>query len=373
MFFFALLLLACFTAAKSFYFPSVRVDYVVNDDASVSVREELTFFFQDSFSFAYRDLPKGDWSYENVQVYEMRGGSKQSVPFTVTDKGSVQQIYWNYNAFFEQRVFVIQYVLKNAVTSYDDAFEFYWKVWGEQWDADVRSLEASVIFPRPLYSGARVWLHPALDANYVLEGDKLAVSARSIPPRTFLEFRVLFNKEALASPVFARAVAGKGYDKVVGEENWNETLYGAASWLWLWPVIVFLVLAAGFYYYYDKYGREPGKTQKRRVHDIPFNDKPWEVEWLLTQKTSERSLVATILDLARRGHLKIEKTEPTGLVFKKDDYRLTRAIGKGERHAFEEWLLGEIFQRKKKTGWLSSEIVSCDSIKISEMAEAHKK
>ncbi|HIH32820.1 MAG TPA: DUF2207 domain-containing protein, partial [Candidatus Diapherotrites archaeon] len=51
------LLLASFASAKSFYFPNVSIDYKIAEDASVQAREELTFNFEGSFSFAYREIP----------------------------------------------------------------------------------------------------------------------------------------------------------------------------------------------------------------------------------------------------------------------------------------------------------------------------
>ncbi|NYZ78463.1 DUF2207 domain-containing protein [Candidatus Micrarchaeota archaeon] len=358
-----MLLLSSFSAAKSFYFPQVKLVYNVSDDASIAVREELTFDFSGSFSFAYRDLPDGEWSYSNIGVFETTDGANQPVDFSAYGEDGSTRVRWNFKASDEKRTFVIVYTLKNAVVSYDDAYEFYWKLWGEQWDAVVEKLEAKIVFPRALYSGSQVWLHPALDATYNLQGDSLEIQANGIPSYTFLEFRVLFNKEALAGG-FARVVSGSGYNKVESEENFNEFVYAASEYLWLWPIAVFLALAFGFYHYYNKYGREPRKAQVRKERDFLYDDRTWEVEYLLTQSTSVASMTASLLDLARRGHVKIEKTKSTGLIFKKDDYLLSKARGKDSLHEFEKWLIGEVFQ---KDGG------SCDSIKTSEIAVEHSR
>ncbi|MBI5229306.1 DUF2207 domain-containing protein [Candidatus Micrarchaeota archaeon] len=368
-----LLLLAGLAEAKSYYFPQVELNYELEDDASVFVKEKLTFNFEGDFHYAYRDFPYGGWEYSSIKVFEVRNGAEipiEAEDLQVYEDVGFKRVKWFYSAYNERKTFLLTYVLKKAIVSYEDAYEFYWKAWGNQWDARAESLDARVTFPKKLYSGSRVWLHPLLDARYELEGDVLTIHANNIPPKTFLELRVLFNKETLNGSE-ARVVGGKGYDKVVSEENMNSFIYGTIAWLWLYPVMVFVILAGGFYYYYNKYGRELHKTPLVREHDIPYGDKPWEVEWILTQNTSVKSMTATLLDLARRGHLKIEKTTPTGFVFKKDDYLLTRAQGRDELHPFEEWLLDEVFQ-KKIGGWFSTHVEPGDSIKVSEIAQAHK-
>ncbi|MGB9577487.1 MAG: hypothetical protein ACPL4N_03260, partial [Candidatus Norongarragalinales archaeon] len=62
----AFVFLIGFAGAKSYYFPQVNVFYDVADDASVSVREQMVFSFSGSYTFAYRDLPQGSWSYSDI-------------------------------------------------------------------------------------------------------------------------------------------------------------------------------------------------------------------------------------------------------------------------------------------------------------------
>ncbi|NYZ75505.1 DUF2207 domain-containing protein, partial [Candidatus Micrarchaeota archaeon] len=359
---------SAFCEAKSFYFSEANLYYDVADDASVSVREELTFDFSGSYAFAYRDLPDGPWQYSDVKVFEKTDGAETSVTTESSREDGYTRVTWYYNASDERKTFVITYALRNAIVSYDDAYDFYWKAWGEGWDAPVSSIHAVVTFPRDLYSGTKVWVHPDVDATYSLRGNVLSIEGNNLPARTFVEFRALFNKEALAGGT-ARVVSGNGYDKVVEQENTNSFFYGVSDALLAWPVIVLIALAAAFYYCYGKYGREPKKAQERMERDFLFDDKPWEVEFIVDQGVSVKSMTATLLDLARRGHVKLEKTVSSVLFFKSEDYLLTRLKGKDGLHSFEEWLLREVF-RKKKPGLFSSGTESCDSIKLSEVAEA---
>ena len=110
----ALILLSSFAAAKSFSFPHVGAEYTVHDDASIDVREELTFDFSGDFSFAYRDIKlSGDESVENFLVYEeipneFASGQNELVPAQVeTEYGSPFHATWHYSAGNETKTFLL--------------------------------------------------------------------------------------------------------------------------------------------------------------------------------------------------------------------------------------------------------------------------
>jgi len=56
-----LLLFLANASAKSYSLERAAVYYKILPDGLVDTREEITFDFSGSFSFAYRDIPKGEW------------------------------------------------------------------------------------------------------------------------------------------------------------------------------------------------------------------------------------------------------------------------------------------------------------------------
>ncbi|MFA5247536.1 MAG: DUF2207 domain-containing protein, partial [Candidatus Micrarchaeia archaeon] len=195
---FFLALASSFACAKSYEFSDVSVDYAIGSDGIILVQENLTFDFSGSYSFAYRDLEYGPWTYSNVNVFEKNAdGTTTPVSTSTSSEGSATRYRWSFSAADEKKTFIVSYQLRNAINAYDDSLELYWKAWDSQWAAPVRYLSGAVHFPKPLYSGSQVWLHPALDATYSLNGSLLTFEANNIPQETFLEFRVLFNKETL--------------------------------------------------------------------------------------------------------------------------------------------------------------------------------
>ncbi|MDO8624529.1 MAG: DUF2207 domain-containing protein, partial [Candidatus Diapherotrites archaeon] len=120
------------TAASSKYYtiPNAEIDMRIFGDGHADVNETFTMRFNGSYSFAYRDIPNGEWRISDVSVTE----NDQPVPFTLAPNGNSQRIRWTYTANYETRVFTLHYRLENAVTAYDDVGALNWKVWGDGWD-----------------------------------------------------------------------------------------------------------------------------------------------------------------------------------------------------------------------------------------------
>ena len=94
-----LLLVFCLNAgAKSYTLDKAEVYYKIMPNGMVEASEKITFDFDGSFSFAYRDIPKGQWLLENVAVFDVSDGSRKPVKFETIDQGSDTRIKLYYDA-----------------------------------------------------------------------------------------------------------------------------------------------------------------------------------------------------------------------------------------------------------------------------------
>ena len=92
---FVLLLFLCLNAsAKSYTLDKAEVYYKILPDGMVEAREEITFDFSGDFSFAYRDIPKGQWRLSEVGVYDITSG-KEELYFTTLSQGNDTRIRWD--------------------------------------------------------------------------------------------------------------------------------------------------------------------------------------------------------------------------------------------------------------------------------------
>lgn len=324
--FLALFFLGLFTAAraKNFELDRAGVFYRIAPDGLVEAEENIAFNFVGSFSFAYRDIPKGEWGLGAVRVSE--GGAP--LDFELIDQGNSTRIKWFYSAQNEKKTFTIKYSLSKAVKAFDDVGEFYWKVWGSGWDAGLQELygeielPAAVSDPKDVYS----WGHPEINGKIgLLENRKLVFQAFNIPKGQWVEIRLVFPRSLLDGTGNATPVNGEGLEKIIAEENF----YAAVPKISFFLVIALVLAeAALFFMLWHFYGREP-KVDIPSIYERepPADYSPAIVSALINQwskKPKLNHMVAELLHLCLVGKLKLSKiAKPKVLgIFGRDEYEI---------------------------------------------------
>ncbi|OIO23100.1 hypothetical protein AUJ65_04420 [Candidatus Micrarchaeota archaeon CG1_02_51_15] len=360
---FALLAFSAFAGAKNYWLSDVSVACDFSEDGSADASEVYTFNFEGGFSYAYKDFAFGNWSYSQIKVFELADGRIVSeLKPEITAEGRDTRVTWRFRSkeeaegldeldgYYEERTFRLEYRLEKAVALYDDVGEFYWKLWGGDWEVGVNGFDAEVRFPHALLNVSNS-IYCDCNASWTVNGSTLFVHSEGIQERTFLETGLSFDKSVFPNPVFARIERGTLSEKLAAEEreaarkkqaeeDWKNTVDSVKP---VWLALVVLVSAASFWYFWDKHGRELRAAGTSMVREIVFDGKPWEVEWLLRQKVSVNSLTATILDLARRGHIGIKAVKKKALFFEGTDYEFTQLKGKDGLDYVEEKIVNALF------------------------------
>ncbi|MDO8647759.1 MAG: DUF2207 domain-containing protein [Candidatus Diapherotrites archaeon] len=139
--------------------------------------------------------------------------------------------------------------------------------------------------------------------------------------------------------------------------------------LWAIPSLTLILCSILFFHFYKKYGVELYSGREIvQVKEIPFKDKPYVVDYLLNLKATTNGMVATLMDLFLRKHIKIERVESEsvlGMIFKGYDYKLSRLESNGPLAPSEQALLDLIFIRKVRTGWFSTSKIPSNDVTIS--------
>ena len=190
-------------SAKDYSLEKAEVYYTIHEDGLVEAVEEITFRFSGDFTFAYRDIPKGEWQLSELQVLEA------GIPLQVqlTNRGNDTRVTWYYKASNETKTFTIKYKLAKAVTAYSDVAEFYWKVWGSGWEKPLKELYGEIELPAAVENPEAVysWGHPEINGKIgLVDNQKLIFQAFGIPAGQWIEIRMLFPRELLSSTEFAQ-------------------------------------------------------------------------------------------------------------------------------------------------------------------------
>lgn len=327
--------------AESFSLPAAEVTLVVNDDGSVTVTERLTYRFDGSFSGAFREIPlrageaissvgvsEGGVDYRPGGCTEL-GCSSPAGTFGVRDLGGRIRIVWHYRAADEDRSFTLSYRVSGLAKVYDDVVDLNWKVWGDEWQVPLDRLEASVRLPTGATAGeVRVWGHPDTvrgSTGLGEDGVSPELRASGVPPGRWVEMRVVFPTRLLPDASAATRIPGEGLEVILDEEARFAAQSAAEAarrrmLLWLVAALAVLPGALGALVVYVRFGREPrARFDREYLQEPPSNLSPAEVAGLVSQgRVDERSWVATLFDLIRRGVVRaaperVEKSTWMGL------------------------------------------------------------
>lgn len=287
-------------------------------DGTFKVEEQFEIeFVTGEFRFGFRDIPIS--RFEAIRDVRVREGAveyaeaRSEAPNTYywLNDGSEYVINWFYPPTTNQtRVFTLEYVVEGGLfisSEYED--RLFWKVVGGDHAFPVESSTVTVHLPpdaqvdtstaEPAALGPNGWFEIAGDRTYVTFG------ASDIPPEVEFEVGVYFPHG------FVTADPPSWQDAYVREQSWNEVqrpvfnvLLGAVGLLLLviGPLAVYALWLIG--------GRDPavGAVASYRT-DPPSELPPGLAGTLVDEKADLQDILATVVDLARRGVIEMEEQE----------------------------------------------------------------
>lgn len=305
--------------ARSFTIPSVTVDATLRPDATLDVVERITYDFHGSYTYGTRPIPLGDYRITDLTVTE------DGRPLEVV--GAPTDTTFFFSAEDERRTFEIRYTVLSAVPVAADVAEVYWQWVGPDHPGIGRVRARLRVPPGP--GRLRAWGHGDPDGVVAVDADRVTWTDPDLPAGVFVEGRVAVPVARLGAAPSApdrtrlpeilaeeraatRAANARRLDAAADQRRRDRTRSLATAVV---PVVTLLGVAF-FALLYRRYGREPAVVDVGEyVRDLP-DDPPAVVVALLDWgRVDPRAIGATVLDLARRGHLRIteERTERTWL------------------------------------------------------------
>ncbi|AMD17849.1 hypothetical protein TL18_07340 [Methanobrevibacter sp. YE315] len=301
---------------KSYSIEKAFIELTVEKNGLLHVEEQLDYTFDGEFNGVYRDIPlKSGESIGNIHV-EAEGaypvlkeidqdGKKRLKIYLYSDAAHTKKIRDCSVSVF------ISYDLKNVVTLFNDVGGLQYKLWGEDWDVGVGSVDATIFVPGK--EGNEYFLNPQ-EYNYTsrITGDRITAISTSIPKGEFYELLLLMPIEDFDDNApYAKHVNQNGRemamknlnDSVNGRNFWNTTYLGLALLSILSPI--------GAAFTYLKYGREP-KVDYDGIYEreLPTNDPPEVINALIENKVNigkpnMKGFESSIMNLIDRKILKL--------------------------------------------------------------------
>jgi uncharacterized membrane protein YgcG len=226
----------------------------------------------------------------------------------------------------------IRYRVNRGLIRHEEGDELYWNVTGNEWEAPIRSVEATISLPKSV----------PMSAIRALAFTGPVGSARQ-------DFTINHTEQILFYQVSRPLRPREGLTVAVGwpsghvhfPSRWQEL-----GWFLLdqrWFALPLLILA-GCLFAWQGFGRDPLRLHSiKPEYEPPAALKPGEAGTLVDETAHPRDIVATVVDLAVRGHLTIERVETA---FGEEDYLLKLSkpwLGDETVAPFEVVILAQLF------------------------------
>ena len=287
---------------RSFSIDRFAVTLEVEPDAALRVRETITFDFRGSHESIFRTIPmryerRGlDFALrvEDVHVFDENVRPLRTEVSRVGRAVRVQA--WVPGAQNATKTVIITYRVRRALINVDGREELYWSVTGTDWDVPIKQVEVVVSSP------PGIPLERVVSTAYTGAPGASGSDFTEDRADTFLTFRTtrpLRPREGLTIAVGwpPGAIRGPG----VMQRAWR--LLGDN-----WPLVLPFLALGGVLLVGRLYGRDPGgRPSIRPEYQPPAGLMPAAAGALVSERAVPRDVVATLVDLAVRGFVRIEE------------------------------------------------------------------
>jgi hypothetical protein len=287
---------------------SYHVEIRVLADGSLEVTERLYMSFQGTFRRGSREIPLRRT--DGIEVWEVgeegrpyvRGYSEAEHTYLVAEDEDYVRVRWYYPEITDdKRMFYIRYRAIGAVRRYEGGDQVWWKALPEEHGYKIWQSRVVVYLPE----GAVVERAEAYGpARYMVgEGGKVVrfEAERPLGVDESFEVRVQFP-HGIISPEVPSWQVKEERMQVMGPVGIGIILLVMIGmpvyivWAWVW------VKVRGY--------REPYVFDKPDIlKEPPYLDPPGMAGALVDQEVEMRHILATLVDLARRGIIAIEEVE----------------------------------------------------------------
>lgn len=301
----------------------------VNVDARVAIKaeidDELTVHFTETYSINSDKVKNGNgrrWVfmppgniYQFEGVDEMTSGEPVKLATaTSTPRGDKYEIHWRYPPKTGRRTFVVRYTVKGAARpAANGDYVFSWTFFDKSNSLNADDFAVQVTVPNegtaesPAFSrnGSAFSILPSGGSSIEVKSGKL--SAFTVVEATF-PFKAQISSALGIPQVPGTAASAAEAIKSKWETNAkNDRL--KATLMKVMPVSLAAAIVLIIWFVFQRYGREY-KVENPPIYEreLPTGETPAEVGWLSRFGTiNTTDLTGTIVDLARRQHLRIQE------------------------------------------------------------------
>jgi len=297
-----------------------HADYVVHPDGSLGVVERIAVDFEDlqkhgiyrTIPVVYKRLVSADLPMSagrvrfSLRVRDVTDGGGNPIPYEVSGTQEKEiKIGDPDRTVTGEQVYVIDYALSGGLGFFDGFDELYWQVTGPAWPVPIEHASATVLLP-PEHAQALADSFPWQARCYAGGPESTSnagCTAEVVSPGTY-RFETL---DPLAPGEGLTLAAGWPKGIIPPPPVTERARQGLLRW---GPLAIPFAFFAALFLWWRRHGKEPpiGSVvpQWRPSDEL----RPGTAGALADQRVDMDDVIATILDLAVRGHVRIVEVPP---------------------------------------------------------------
>jgi uncharacterized membrane protein YgcG len=292
-----------------------------NSDIEIEEVQEITFT-SGSFTFGYRAIPLNRVEdIGSIRVFERQGdrlleytysSSEANYTFTTYQEDNNQVIYWYFpETKYSSHTYIIRYLVKGGLRIYEGGDQVWWKAIGGDHNFPIRSSRVTVQTPATFSPGQFViQSYGAAADNYIADGSTVIFEANDIDQGDELEVRVQFPHGVVQGEPPAWQAEDDRRREL--QERYGPIL--SVGFLFLGLLVIFGGPLGIYVLWYMRGKDEPAGLVTDYISEPPGDLSPGAVGTLVDEQADMQDILATLVDLARRGALHIEEENKTGFL-----------------------------------------------------------
>jgi uncharacterized membrane protein (DUF485 family) len=325
-------------AAGNYYYDLIEVDIWINKDSTFNVVEKMTCNLDGNFGYFYRDIELKDLDHlSDVEVFDSQGNKLSKNQYDFGYKGNRLHLQWNFprrDFKNELKSWVVKYKVHGGLGFFNDYDELFWNAIFQDRDVIVKKAEILVHLAQEVDNiKPRLFIGSSGDKtgsyNYqVIDRKTIKFWGEYINPGQYLTVVVAWPKGIVEKPIIYR-------DQLI------------ALIVLLISFIVPIVVFAKAFKDWQKKGRDV-KIEKTIIaqYEPPDNLAPALTGVLIRQSVNIKDILATVINLAVRGYLRIREQENKFLFVKEKEYIFEKLKPEADLKPFEQETMKSIFRHK---------------------------
>lgn len=317
------LLTLCFSLplfAANFQIRSLEIDAKLEKDASMNVREIITYDVGEINGILFDLDAKQNGPLSNLAIYSTdEDGNFQAIPADQVEISSEDELYHLkiYARTKNQiRKFALTYTLAGGAKIYNDIGEINRVFVGKNWQNTIDTVHVKIALPDSIPTNSiRAFGHGPLTGNVDIQPHLIQYELQNYSPGEFVEAHILFDpvgfeKVPATQRVFQNAkdrlleAEKKMADEANAQREYYKNLQKQGN-VFFTIQATFIILLAAFAKFVLRRAPKLKKEMPEYLRELPDDNTP-AIVGKLFKKNSANLIFPTLMDLVRRKYLELE-------------------------------------------------------------------